>query len=94
LSQRKRKKKAKNNGQPGNTRPGADLPERAQGRRYDFTAPLTPGGTWAATDKFGDHERLEAANARNYWRQSGATTSATGSPGTGHDVTGGCSWPG
>jgi hypothetical protein len=33
------------------------------GRRYDFTAPASPGGTWAATDKFGDHGKLEAASA-------------------------------
>jgi hypothetical protein len=33
------------------------------GRRYDFAAPGSPGGTWAATDKFGDHDKLEAASA-------------------------------
>ena len=32
------------------------------GRRYDFAAPGSPGGTWAATDKFGDHDKLEAAS--------------------------------
>jgi hypothetical protein len=47
------------------------------GRRYDFTAPATPGGTWAAADKFGEHERLEAANAgelleavRNHYKRN------------------------
>jgi hypothetical protein len=33
------------------------------GRRYDFAAPGNPGGTWAATDKFGDRDKLEAASA-------------------------------
>ena len=33
------------------------------GRRYDFAAPGSLGGTWAATDKFGDHDKLEAASA-------------------------------
>jgi hypothetical protein len=33
------------------------------GRRHDFAAPGSPGGMWAATGKFGDHNKLEAASA-------------------------------
>jgi hypothetical protein len=33
------------------------------GRRYEFAAPGSPGRPWVATDKFGDHNRLEAASA-------------------------------
>jgi hypothetical protein len=33
------------------------------GRRYDFAAPGSPGGTWTATDKFGDRDKLQAASA-------------------------------
>jgi hypothetical protein len=33
------------------------------GRRYEFAAPGEPGRKWTATDKFGDHERLESASA-------------------------------
>jgi hypothetical protein len=33
------------------------------GRRYRFEVPPGPGGHWAATDKFGDHDTLEAPSA-------------------------------
>jgi hypothetical protein len=33
------------------------------GRRYGFTAPDGPGMAWMATDKLGDHEKLEAVSA-------------------------------
>ena len=33
------------------------------GSRYVFAAPGGPAGMWAATDKFGDHDKLEAASA-------------------------------
>jgi hypothetical protein len=33
------------------------------GRRYRFEAPPDPGGQWAATDKYGQHETLQAPSA-------------------------------
>jgi hypothetical protein len=65
------------------------------GRRYDFTAPASPGGTWVATDKFGDHQRLDAASAwelleavRNHYQRNYRLPDAR------RDVADGGSWSG
>jgi len=33
------------------------------GGRYEFAAPEKPGGKWAATARFGYHDKLEASSA-------------------------------
>src|SRR5580692_2770404 len=52
------------------------------GTRYSFALPETPSGNWAATAKFGDHDRLQAPSPPTSWKQSTTTTAPTPAPPT------------